>query len=488
MSAGRRPPALSARLSRRFALLSLAGLGAVCLAVYLSMALVLARQSQARLDRYASVVGHVLAEFGAGEDLAPLRHKLDDFLTGQRELRITLDTAEGHRLYRSAARPAEAAPFAAGSDAPPPGPAAQPAPAPAARWLASRRELAWAGGPVRLDLQLDVSDTDRLLRTLAWTLAAATLAGAALIGAVGYRLVRHGLAPLRALGERLDGLSAERLDQRLAADEPVAELQPWIDRFNALMARLEASYRQLEAFNADVAHELRTPLATLISRSELDLSGARDAAALRASAEANLEDLQRLAAIVNDMLFLSRADRGAPARLGPPSALAAEAREVAAFHEAWLDEAGLGLAIEGDARLAYDAGLVRRALSNLLSNAIRHAAPGSCIRVRIEPAADGGAARVWVENLGAALDPDTLPRLFDRFYRAEPAREGGAEHHGLGLAIVAGIARMHGGEPLARADGPRVSIGFSLQAQAPDASFRGASSPGPGRPSEVRNP
>ena len=144
-------------------------------------------------------------------------------------------------------------------------------------------------------------------------------------------------------------ISPRRLDQRLRLGDPAEELQPWIDQFNALMDRLERAYAQLEGFNADVAHELRTPLATLIGQTEVALSRERSAESLRETLVSNLEEMQRLSAMVNDMLFLSQADRGAIARRGAPVSLAALAQQVVEFHEAPLEEAALAVRIEGDA-------------------------------------------------------------------------------------------------------------------------------------------
>ena len=169
--------------------------------------------------------------------------------------------------------------------------------------------------------------------------------------------------------------------------------------------------------------------------------------------------------MVNDMLFLSQADRGATARRGATASLAALAAQVLEFHEAMLEEAGLAARIDGDAQAAVDEPLLKRALSNLLSNAIRFAPRGSTLVLRIAPEADA-QLRVEVENAGETIAPQHLPRLFDRFFRADAARPDGQSHHGLGLAIVAAIARMHAGRPLAESAAGRTRVGFTLLARA----------------------
>jgi two-component system heavy metal sensor histidine kinase CusS len=345
-----------------------------------------------------------------------------------------------------------------------------------------------------------------------------TLASGALV-ALGTRWrTRVLLKPLKDLAAQTRAISPERLHQRLQLDDPAEELRPWIDQFNALMQRTDRAYAQLEAFNADVAHELRTPLATLMMQTELALARDRPADELRETMACSLEELQRMSALVNDMLFLSQADRGAAARRGDPVSLASLAREVVDFHEASFDEAGSSVVIEGDVEMAVDAALVRRALSNLIGNACRFANRGSVVRVQIStdagsppgrsqggpapsggserserggtgsppgrsqggPAPSGGSERserggtdsmawITVHNEGAAVAQEDLPRLFTRFFKADASRccdENDDQHFGLGLAIVAAIARMHGGEPFAQSGAAGTSIGFVLGRQA----------------------
>ncbi len=319
------------------------------------------------------------------------------------------------------------------------------------------------GGSLYLDYAVDFAADAAIGRRWAWVLVLATLAAGAVVSVGARWHVQRQLKPLHALAAQTRAMSAGRLQQRLKLDDPAEELLPWIDQFNALMQRLETSYAQMEGFNADVAHELRTPLANLMGQTEVVLSRERPVAELRDTLASNLEELQRLSAMVNDMLFLSQADRGAIARRGAPVSLAALVQQVVEFHEGTLEDARLQLQVQGDATLAVDESLVKRAVSNLLSNATRFATAGSTVVIAI--AAEGGqGARVEVQNQGPAVDPQALPRLFDRFFRADGSRccDGAEQHHGLGLAIVAGIARMHAGRTLAASAGGTTRVGFTL--------------------------
>lgn len=321
-------------------------------------------------------------------------------------------------------------------------------------------------------LALDIREDAALLRRIGFTLAVAALAGTLLVSAGGFLLVRLGLRPLRDLVNQTRQLAADTLHRRLDGSAQPEELEPLIAQFNELLGRLELAYAQLEGFNADVAHELCTPLATLIGSTELALRKARDADELRDVLGSNLEELQRVASIVHDMLFLSQADRGASARRVPTPSLAALARQVCNYHEAALVDAGLALEIVGDAEGSFDTPLLQRALSNLIGNATRYAQRGSTVRVEITAEA-AGEVRLKVVNRGVTIGPDDLPRLFDRFYRGDASRSDADRNHGLGLSIVAAIARMHGGRPMAMSSGGTTSIGMSLKGAAADTQGRG---------------
>ncbi len=433
---------LGRRLSRWLALQSLIGLLAVCAAVYFVTVLSFqTRQSETLLQKEAQV-RHLVSETAGGLDGATLRHKLDDFLVGHQNLSLHLYRSDGSTFY------AKSGPQLAG-----PG----------------MRELRFAipmpasdGANTSAILTLDTRDDDFLLRRFGLTLLAAALAGTALVSAGGYALVRLGLRPLRDLVEQTRALAADTLHRRLDGSAQPDELQPLVTQFNDLLSRLAASYEQLEGFNADVAHELCTPLATLIGSTELALRKARSVEELREVLGSNLEDLQRVGGIVQDMLFLSQSDRGAHARRTRIDSLAAVVGKMTDYHAAAFAEAGVEVTIAGDASGDFDVPLLQRALSNLLANATRHAERGSVLQVEIARTAD--EARLVVFNRGVPIALEHLPHLFDRFYRVDRFRSEANGSRGLGLSIVAAIARMHGGRPIASCADGVTSIGFVLRA------------------------
>ncbi len=164
------------------------------------------------------------------------------------------------------------------------------------------------------------------------------------------------------------------------------------------------------------------------------------------------------------MLFLSRADQGVGARETGVVSLAAVAQDVVEFYEAVALDADLQLAVSGDAQAQVDAPLVRRALSNLLSNATRYALAGSAIRIDIRTRwqHEHAHAVITVSNTGPDIAPEHLRHLFDRFYRADASRHNPERNHGLGLAIVKAIATMHGGSVFAQSQGGETTFGLIL--------------------------
>lgn len=276
--------------------------------------------------------------------------------------------------------------------------------------------------------------------------------------------VRRSMAPTRRLSEQAARIQPDQLARRLPLEDTDRELHELVRSFNRTLDRLQSAYQQMEGFNADVAHELRTPLATLINGTQVMLSSPREAAELRDALESNLEELEDLKTLVNDMLFLARADRGERAADLAPVSLAAEARRVAEYYEATLEAQGVLLRCEGDATVAANPGLVRRALANLISNAIKATPAGREIVLTCSPSATG--ARVQVRNPGVPIPAADLPRIFDRFFRSGSTRAPRSEGHGLGLAIVRAIAHMHGGDVDATSDATGTVVGITLRGSA----------------------
>ncbi|MBI1180240.1 MAG: heavy metal sensor histidine kinase [Alphaproteobacteria bacterium] len=313
---------------------------------------------------------------------------------------------------------------------------------------------------VRLVVALDTARFRATMHVFALALLLLCSLGVAAVAGLGYWIARVGLGPLNRLSEEARQIRPVNLSQRLATDRCPTELTHMAAAFNGALDRLEDAYTQLQSFNADVAHELRTPLTNLIGQTQVALSKERSAPDLEDVLQSNLEELNRLRTIVNDMLFLARADQGAAAANAVPTPLVPEIRKTVEFMEFVLDDVGMKVRIEGEARAAVDASLFGRAVTNLLQNAVQYSSPGAELVVRVEQDARG--ARVAVSNPGAPIPPEHLERLFDRFYRIDESRGNSGENHGLGLSIVKAVAAMHNGAVFAHSAGNMNTVGFTI--------------------------
>ncbi|MCL4162706.1 UNVERIFIED_CONTAM: hypothetical protein GTU68_017698, partial [Idotea baltica] len=303
-----------------------------------------------------------------------------------------------------------------------------------------------------------------LLRWLAIALVLSSILAAIAVACGARWLVSREMQSVDTLVQQLHQISASTLGSRLDGAQQPRELQPIVTQFNELLDRLNGSYRQLENFNADVAHELNTPLTTLITSCELEMRSADQSSDLYEILGSNLEELHRMSEIIKSMMFLSRAERGSRPRYEEVASVAGIVSDVVDYHEAMLSDANLAVSVQGDEVGEFDVPLVKRAVSNLLGNAVRYASASSTITVEISDV-DGNFVDISVINLGKSIDADALSRLFDRFYRAETSRSMADKHHGLGLSIVAAIASMHSGAPHASSNNNETRIGFSMRRQ-----------------------
>lgn len=325
-------------------------------------------------------------------------------------------------------------------------------PASARRWCNARGHCylllsAWAGaapGRYRLELLLDVSHEDRLLAEYAHVLAGVLFAGTALAAAVGFIATRRGLRPLKDIIRAARSTSALQLHQRLRPARWPTEFADLGAAFDSMLERLEAGFERLTQFSTELAHELRTPVNNLMGELEVALSRPRAAEEYRRVLESSLEECARLAAMSERLLFLARAGDAAPAVEKQPLDGRAEIEAVCEYFEALAEEKGVTLVREGHAAVRADSVLLRRALGNLLSNAVQYTPGGGRVEVVLAPGGDGGAL-IRVTDTGIGISAQDQTRVFDRFYRSEAARRLYPQGTGLGLAIVQSIMRLHGG-------------------------------------------
>lgn len=306
------------------------------------------------------------------------------------------------------------------------------------------------GGALQLRIALDTVHHSHFMAALHRSLAFYLLAALLVSGLLGWWAARRGLQPLRLMKERASAVTAQNLDQRMPVEAVPVEFADLAASLNAMLARLQGDVQRLQAFSSDLAHELRTPLNNLLTQTQVSLAQPRSAREYQDILASNAEEFQRLARMVSDMLFLAKTEHG----LELPQPERVDLREAVLslfdFYDAVAEERQVRLTLDGRATVTGDRLMLRRAISNLLSNALRHAPAGSAVVVTLSAAGDG-TAQLCVLNSGPVIEAVLLPRLFDRFFRADPSRQHSqTDGTGLGLSITRAIMTAHGGQVTVR--------------------------------------
>ncbi|ACA93258.1 MULTISPECIES: heavy metal sensor histidine kinase [Burkholderia cepacia complex] len=306
------------------------------------------------------------------------------------------------------------------------------------------RETLPSGEAIQVALARTATDRQSLLESYRVDIWLAAAVGALLVGALGYAVASRGLRPVESLGRQTSRIEAHNLNARLDARGGPVELRELATSVNRMLDRLERAFVRLSQFSSDLAHDMRTPLANVISSSQITLSRARTTDEYEALIESNIEECERLQRMIENMLFLARTDNARQHLKTVELDAGSELRRLASYFHALADEAGVHIDVHGEAPVVADATLFRRAVSNLASNALEHAEAASTIELAVST--QGGYAVVEVTNRGVAIPPEQVERIFERFYRIDSSRHGAARNAGLGLAIVKSIIELHRGK------------------------------------------
>lgn len=395
------------------------------------------------------LVGHLLERLQTPADLDALPTQLDDSLVGHHGLTILVLGADNQRRFATtdAEFPVGLLDRARIKNPPvsqtwkypfPDGPIPM-------RGIAALVPVGIQGmQPLLVAVAVDITHHQVFMASFKRTLWQFVSVAAVLAGILGWAVVRRGLAPLQAIRKGAAAVTANRLDYRLAEDAVPVELAELAATMNDMLARLEESFCRLKDFSADLAHELRTPVTNLMTQTQVALVKVRSTEEYHDVLASNAEEYERLARMIGDMLFLAQAENGLIVPNREPVDLAEEVRALFDFFDALAEEKSLHLSIVGSGSVLGDKLMLRRALANLLANAIRHTPQHGRIEVNIKKTGEGST--LSIENTGDPIAPEHLSRLFDRFYRADPSRHRSDEGAGLGLAITRSIIRAHGGE------------------------------------------
>ncbi len=295
-----------------------------------------------------------------------------------------------------------------------------------------------------LQVALDVSHDDALIASFRRKMALIFLLGVLISATAGAWVARQGLRPIAQMTEAASRITPSRLSGRIGPSGWPDELSELAAAFDAMLDRLEESFTRLSRFSADIAHELRTPVGNLVGEAEVALSRARTSDEYRRVIESGLEEYERLTQIIESLLFLARAEstdfQVSRTRLDG----ATEIEAIRDYFEVAADEQGVTVTCEGDAAILADPTLLRRAVANLVANALQSTPRGGWVTVTVRPLEDSGA-EVSVADTGIGIAAADLPRVFDRFYQCDPSRSRDGHGSGLGLSVVQSIMDTHSG-------------------------------------------
>lgn len=316
-----------------------------------------------------------------------------------------------------------------------------------------RGKIRWITYPVILDGRLvnilqvggSLRNLERVLQRLRLILLLIFPATLLVAVAGGWFLTRRALQPVDAMAQVARQITAGDLSRRIVTLAGQDELSRLAETFNAMIAQLEESIQRLRQFSADASHELRTPLTILKGETELALRQARTMEEYQETLASSLEEIDRISRIVEELFLLSKADLGEARLERKPVALAPLFRETLMQMELLAKEKELSLHFDcrEEATITGDSDRLRELLLNLVENAIRYTPPQG--RIVVTLSREGGYARVTVADTGIGIPKEDLPKIFDRFYRADSAREIHPKGSGLGLSICRWIVHAHGG-------------------------------------------
>jgi two-component system, OmpR family, heavy metal sensor histidine kinase CusS len=298
-----------------------------------------------------------------------------------------------------------------------------------------------------IQIAIDVSQKEALLaryRSWFWAILAGSLA---IFPLVGYQIARQGIRPVEEIAITAQHISSTNLRERILPEGYPSELASLAGTFNQMLDRLEESFERISRFSADIAHDLRTPVNNIRGEAEVALARARTVEEYRDVLGSCLEETVRLSDLISDLLFLARTESPLGHLHWARVDLGELLNGVREYYEAAAAEGGISLTTaNGDAPVIaeLDRTLVRRAVGNLVANAVAHTPPGGSVVLGAK--SEGNTVRIAVSDTGVGIPPEDLPRVFDRFFRVDKSRSQVSGGTGLGLAIVQSIMVLHSGK------------------------------------------
>ncbi|MEW6665731.1 MAG: heavy metal sensor histidine kinase [Thermodesulfobacteriota bacterium] len=296
---------------------------------------------------------------------------------------------------------------------------------------------------IQVGMSLEIAEATR--RRFLMILAAVFPLALLVAGGGGWLLARRALGPVDRMAVTARRISMENLTERLSDPGAGDEVSHLAQTLNEMLGRLQDSFRQVRQFSADASHELQTPLTILKGEIEVALNAPRTPEEYRRILKSALEEVDRLARLVEGLLLLARADAGVLRMDRKAVDLARLAEEAFGQGRILAEARGVRLSLDPvePVPIEGDGERLGRVLLNLLDNAIKYTPAGG--RVTLSVGRDKGFAFLKVEDTGIGLSPEEQEKIFERFYRSAEARSGGEGGAGLGLCIARSIVEAHGG-------------------------------------------
>jgi two-component system heavy metal sensor histidine kinase CusS len=310
------------------------------------------------------------------------------------------------------------------------------------------------GQPYTFQLAQDRSSDEQVERNFALLFIAVLFGGVAASALIAIVVTRRGLRPLRKMTESLSRIGPDQLKERIGSTGWPRELQPLAIAFDQMLKRLDDSFTRLSQFSADLAHELRTPIANMLGEAQVALTRDRTAVEYRETVESTVAECERLSRIVDSLLFVARVDAAREPIARKRFDARAAVEKIAEFYQTAADDHHVTITCSGTGQIYADPDLFERAVGNLLDNALRFTAEHGSIAVAVSE--HDSNFEVTVHDSGSGISPEHLPHVFDRFYRAESSRS--SDGAGLGLALVKSIVELHGGSATIESDPSRGTI------------------------------
>jgi len=299
------------------------------------------------------------------------------------------------------------------------------------------------GEQVTIAVARSLADRTALLAKYRSDVLLSLLTGLLVAVLLSFVLVRRALRPLREMAESASAITAQRLSTRMPLQDAPTELLALAASLNDMLARLEQGFARVWQFTVDLAHDLRTPIGNLRGANEVALTRRRSLDEYETLLGSNIEECDRVSRTIESVLFLARAESPQFAMQRVEVDTELELQRIADYFEGLSAEAGVMIEVDASATVHADRDLFRRAVNNLLSNALRYTPQGESIHLRAIHTEQG--VDISVENPGKGIEPEHLDKLFDRFYRVDRSRSDSASSTGLGLSIVKSIMELHGG-------------------------------------------